>query len=156
MQGIHAQAQGLERIRRLRRIGRCPNPRFIALRFSKESDRFVLHKEKSDATRHHSPCLTPYTALESLLSVALSSVTAKSNYTIPLGDAVVNVQPCRRRCSVSATALFNLSDEGVQLQRPRCSLRALYTICSFSPIMHTFSGDLCKMFTNRLGHILNC
>lgn len=67
-------------------------------------------KEKSDTpTRYHSPCQTPYTALRSLLSVALSSGMVKSNLIIPFISEKVNVQPFHRHCSV-------ISDEGVQFK----------------------------------------
>lgn len=59
--------------------------------------------------RYHSPCQTPYTALKSLLSVALSSGMVKSNLIIPFISDKVNVQPFRRHCSV-------ISDEGVQFK----------------------------------------
>ena len=62
--------------------------------------------------RYHSPCQTPYTALRSLLSVALSSGMVKSNLIIPFISDKVNVQPFRRHCSV-------ISDEGVQFKTAR-------------------------------------
>lgn len=62
--------------------------------------------------RYHSPCQTPYTALKSLLSVALSSGMVKSNLIIPFISDKVNVQPFRRHCSV-------ISDEGVQFKTAR-------------------------------------
>ena len=46
--------------------------------------------------------LTPYTALGSLLSVALSSVTAKSIIMITYLSSLVNVQLHRRGCTVFA------------------------------------------------------
>lgn len=61
---------------------------------------------------HHSPCQTPYTALGSLLSVALSSDMVKSSLMIPFLLKKVNVQSLRRHCSV-------LSDEGVQSKTAR-------------------------------------
>ena len=72
--------------------------------------------------------LNPVTALGSLLSVALSSVTAKSIYMIPSVAICVNVQP--RRCGRSV-----FSDGGVQFtpttlfsfKRRRCSTRPLYS-----------------------------
>ena len=62
--------------------------------------------------RYHSPCQTPYTALRSLLSVALSSGMVKSNLIIPFISDKVNVQPFRRHCSV-------ISDKGVQFKTAR-------------------------------------
>lgn len=61
---------------------------------------------------HHFPCQTPYTALRSLLSVALFSDMVKSSLMIPFLLKKVNVQSLRRHCSV-------LSDEGVQFQTAR-------------------------------------
>ena len=72
--------------------------------------------------------LNPAMALGSLLSVALSSVTAKSIYMIPSVAICVNVQPRRHGCTV-------LSDGGVQFtpttlfsfKRRRCSTTPLYS-----------------------------
>ena len=72
--------------------------------------------------------LNPATALGSLLSVALSSVTAKSIYMIPSVAICVNVQPRRHGCTV-------FSDGGVQFtpttlfsfKRRRCSTTPLYS-----------------------------
>ena len=52
--------------------------------------------------------------LGSILTVALSSVTAKSIFMIPQLFVIVNVQLPRRRCSVSAALVFNLRGETVQ------------------------------------------
>ena len=72
--------------------------------------------------RYHSPCQTPYTALRSLLSVALSSGMVKSNLIIPFISDKVNVQPFRRHCSV-------ISDEGVQFKTARVfNSTAIFTI----------------------------
>ena len=59
---------------------------------------------------------TPYTALMSLLSVALSSATAKSNSMILPDACRVNIQPARKACSISAESLLNLS--GIHAQFP--------------------------------------
>lgn len=67
---------------------------------------------------HHSPCQTPYTALGSLLSVALSSDMVKSNFndTIHIKESQCTVTPStlfsfkRRGCSVS-------NGQGVQFDR---------------------------------------
>lgn len=79
----------------------------------------IALKAKSN-TKYHSPCQTPYTALWSLLSVALSSVTAKSNYIIPCELQLVNIQFARNdvhflrfNCSILAELLFNLNGLGV-------------------------------------------
>ena len=72
--------------------------------------------------RYHSPCQTPYTALRSLLSVALSSGMVKSNLIIPFISDKVNVQPFRRHCSV-------ISDEGVQFKTARVfNSTAIFTL----------------------------
>ncbi len=51
----------------------------------------------------------PYTALMSLLSVALSSVTVKSNFMIPSDMFGVNIQLARKRCSICAESVLNLA-----------------------------------------------
>lgn len=71
-----------------------------------------IKKKRVIHPRYHSPCQTPYTALRSLLSVALSSGMVKSNLIIPFISDKVNVQPFRRHCSV-------ISDEGVQFKTAR-------------------------------------
>ena len=59
---------------------------------------------------------TPYMALMSLLSVAPSSATAKSNSMILLPDACrVNIQPARKACSISAESLLNFAGLAAQL-----------------------------------------
>ena len=81
-------------------------------------------KEKSDTpTRYHSPCQTPYTALRSLLSVALSSGMVKSKLMIPFISEKVNVQPFRRHCSV-------INDEGVQFKTAEVFNSTAIFICT--------------------------
>ena len=75
--------------------------------------------------RYHSPCQTPYTALRSLLSVALSSGMVKSNLIIPFISDKVNVQPFRRHCSV-------ISDEGVQFKTARVFNSTAIFKCAFN------------------------
>ena len=93
--------------------------------------------------RYHSPCQTPYTALRSLLSVALSSGMVKSNLIIPFISDKVNVQPFRRHCSV-------ISDEGVQFKTARVfnstaifimAITALFVI-KVSVIVYVMAGPL--------------
>ena len=78
--------------------------------------------------RYHSPCQTPYTALRSLLSVALSSGMVKSNLIIPFISDKVNVQPFRRHCSV-------ISDEGVQFKTARVFNSTAIFICPPSTLI---------------------
>ena len=66
--------------------------------------------------------LTPYTVLRSLLSVALSSVTAKSIIMIPYILHFVNVQLHRRGCTVSADGIVQPTATRVfNFKRPGCS-----------------------------------
>lgn len=69
---------------------------------------------------------TPYTALMSLLSVALSSVTAKSNSMILPDAGCVNIQPVRKACSISAESLLNLSGIRAQFRRFGCAISVVY------------------------------
>ena len=72
--------------------------------------------------------LTPYTVLRSLLSVALSSVTAKSIIMIPYILHFVNVQLHRRGCTVSADGTVQPTATRVfNFKRPGCSTGALYS-----------------------------
>ena len=66
---------------------------------------------------------TPYTALLSLLSVALSSVTAKSNFMILPDACCVNIQPARKACSISAESVLNFAGLAAQ------SLRRTHSSC---------------------------
>ena len=71
---------------------------------------------------------TPYTALMSLLSVALSSVTAKSNSMI-LPDATgVNIHPTRNACSISTETLLNRSGIRAQFRRFGCAISVAYAM----------------------------
>lgn len=69
---------------------------------------------------------TPYTALMSLLSVALASATAKSNSMILPDACRVNIQPARKACSISAESLLNLSGICAQFRRFGCAFSAEY------------------------------
>ena len=96
----------------------------------------LTEKEKSDASASLS-LLNPTTALGSLLSVALSSVTAKSNYMIPFVFILC-------QCTTTPTRVLSFerrqgsifSDGGVQftpttlfnLKRRRCSTTPLYSL----------------------------
>lgn len=98
--------------------------------------------------RYHSPCQTPYTALRSLLSVALSSGMVKSNLIIPFISDKVNVQPFRRHCSV-------ISDEGVQFKTARVFNSTAIFIAVFYIINFHFCNllnfeFLCKVKIRRL------
>ena len=69
---------------------------------------------------------TPYTALMSLLSVALSSATAKSNSMILPDACRVNIQPARKACSINAESLLNLSGIHAQFRRFGCAISVVY------------------------------
>ena len=69
---------------------------------------------------------TPYTALMSLLSVALSSATAKSNSMILPDACRVIIQPARKACSISAESLLKLSGIPAQFRRFGCAFSAEY------------------------------
>ena len=68
----------------------------------------------------------PYTALMSLLSVALSSATAKSNSMILPDACRVNIQPARKACSINAESLLNLSGIHAQFRRFGCAISVVY------------------------------
>ena len=59
----------------------------------------------------------PYAALMSLLSVALSSVTAKSNYIIRNDSMNVNIQRARFICSTTAISVLSLCGFRAQFKR---------------------------------------
>ena len=69
---------------------------------------------------------TPYTALVSLLSVALSSVTDKSRFMIQPRRCRVNIQLARKHCSIQAERPLNLSGIDAQLSRFCRSISAAY------------------------------
>ena len=69
---------------------------------------------------------TPYTALMSLLSVALSSVTVKSSLMIPSRACRVNIQPARKPCSITAESLRNLGGIDAQTRRFWRSISTAY------------------------------
>ena len=90
---------------------------------------------------------TPYTALMSLLSVALSSVTAKSSSMIPSDPSRVNIQPARKHCSTCPEAVLNFHGIDAQLRRFRCAFLtayagklAEYTVHLGSGVVHLKSG----------------
>ena len=62
----------------------------------------------------------------SLLSVALSSATAKSNSMILPDACRVNIQPARKACSISAESLLNLSGIHAQFRRFGCAISVVY------------------------------
>ena len=81
---------------------------------------------------------TPYTALLSLLSVALSSVTAKSNFMILPDACCVNIQPARKACSISAESVLNFAGLAAQ------SLRRThyFTVIHLDTLFQSFKTSL--------------
>ena len=95
---------------------------------------------------------TPYTALMSLLSVALSSATAKSNSMILPDACRVNIQPARKACSISAESLLNLSGIHAQFRRFGCAISVAYARqTGKAPYIKDFrlSGKVFHPFPNR-------
>ena len=78
---------------------------------------------------------TPCTALMSLLSVALSSVTAKSNFMIPSDSFGVNIQSARKPCSISPETMLNFSGIDAQLRRFGYAISAVYASWAFG-VLH--------------------
>ena len=68
----------------------------------------------------------PYAALMSLLSVALSSATAKSNYMI-LNDSInINIQRARSFCSITAISVLDSRGFHALFKRFGCSSWTAY------------------------------